>query len=114
MGICSSIPRVTLRSARIVAEHSGFKKEIDTRFYANHSASIIYAGKIPNIMIANLKGALFQTEDIIHIHIVKGNGDSLIETLRTVYVVSAAVNITDTSYYMLESHSSLEIPLMTI
>ena len=115
MGICSSIPKITMQSVRIVADYSGYKKHINTTFYKNYSISVSYAGNIPLRMHATVNNTIFKTDEIIHIHTVKGNGDSLIETLDTVYIISAAVNFKCASDDLLErTETSHTTPLLSI
>ena len=108
-----------MRSAHIIARCSGSNKNINTRFYKNHTALLIYTGRIPiRMIIVNTNGTLFQTDEIIYIHNVKCNGDAIIETLKEVYIISVDINLQYAPDHIMKSTvtscDSIEIPLLSI
>ena len=108
-----------MRSAHIIAKCSGSNKNINKRFYKNHTALLIYIGRIPiRMIVVNTNGTLFQTDEIIYIHTVKGNGDVIVETLKEVYIISVDINLQYAPDHILKSTvtscDSIHIPLLSI
>ena len=89
MGLCSSIPKLTMRAARRVIKASGVKKNIITQYYNERSCEVVYFADAP----VCLTTADFQSPDIVRIHVVEETHDLLVETNSTLYVLSASLCI---------------------